>query len=939
MLLCKPYIEIDMRLHPIATALLVTSLSTSVLIGCDKLSNSSPEELIERAKDHQAKGDLKASIIELKSALQKDPNNPRARWMLGETYIQYGLGAEAEKELKKAKELGVSSQTLMVPLAKSLLMQGEYKRLADEIVLLKTEGTPTNRAQLLQLQGEAQLGLGNLEQGCALFDESARADPQYVTAYIGQAKCAFAKKDINKTRALIAHAKSVDPNDVQSWLLEAELADQLGNTKAAHVAYSQALKTEPDNMAAITGHAYTALKLNDPASAKNDIDRAKKQFPDSIPVKYLEALMAYSQGKMSATRDKAQEILKLSPEHSSALLLLGLSSYKLGEYQSAQSNLNRVLVQQPGNTTVRKLLAELMMKSGEGKQAFILLRPALNQSSDPETLAIAANASAISGQLATARQLFNESLKKQPDQASVEVALARTLAASGEQEKALETLRLAAQHDTPDYQANKLLVQVLSQFRRYDEALRITQALQVKLPNKALPFNLEGTVYVAKGDLSSARKSFNQAITVEPTARASVLNLAQIDLAENKLKDARARLEEPINNLIKTPEALLLLATIARREGNEAGYVKSLKAALDTDPNSIAARIQLMSFYFEKNQTKTALALTKEGDQYGLKNPMYLDLKGKIQISAGEASGAVTTYQKLLQLAPNSAKTHMGMAMAQAAAGNLPAARSELATTLKLDPKNAEALSNMAILEASSGDITTARKHAGVLQSQHPKSPEGYALEGDMLLGQNKPGEAAKLYEKAFAIAPSGSTALSLFRAHYRSGNKPMAYEKMGLWLKGHPNDHRSRAYLAAAFKADGQYKEAIRHLEYILAKTPNNIAIQNDLALVYYALGDSRALSLAEKAYTRQPKSAQIADTYGWILLNQGQADKGLGIIRRAADMAPKDPSIRYHLAQALTKHGSRTEARLEVLAALQGGSSFPESKQAKQLLQELKP
>jgi putative PEP-CTERM system TPR-repeat lipoprotein len=928
-----------MQLRPLTSALLIASLSTPILLGCDKLSKATPEELIERAKDFQAKGDNKSSIIELKRAIQKDPNNPQARWLLGEIYIKYGMGAEAEKELKKARELGVSSQSLIVPIARSLLLQREYRRLADEIVL--TPDTPqANRAKLLQLQGEAQLGLGNFEPGCALFDDSARTDPQYVTAYIGQAKCAFARKDIDKARALIAHAKSLDPKDVQSWLLEAELADQLGDAKAAHAAYGQALKTEPDNLAAITGHAYTALKLNDTAGARKDIDKARKQFPNSIPVIYLEGLMALSEGKMEATRDKAQEILRLSPDHSSALLLLGLSSYKLGEYETARSNLSKVLVQQPGNTMVRKLLADIMIKAGEGKQAFDLMRPALNQPApDTQTLALAASASAISGQLANARQLFTEALKKQPDQASLQVALARTQAASGEQEKALETLRLAAQNDTSDLQANKLLVQVLSQLRRYDEALAIARALQAKLPGKALPFNLEGTVYVAKQDLASARKSFGQAIAVEPADEAGVLNLAQIDMAENKLKDARARLEKLTSGPTKSPEALLFLATIDRREGNESAYVKSLQAALGAAPYSLDARVQLMRYYLEKNQAKTALTYTKEGDQYGLKSPAYLDLKGKIQIATGEPSAAVTSYQKLLQLAPNSAKAHIGMAMAQAASGNLAAVRKELTAALKLDPSNPEALTEMTMLEANSGNIAAARKHAGVLQSHYPKSPAGFALEGDILLGQENHGEAAKLYEKAFALAPSGTTALSLFRAQYRAGNKATAYEKMGLWLKDHPDDHRGRAYLASAYKSDARYKEAARHLEYILSKTPDNIVVQNDLALVYSSLRDPRALALAEKVYARQPKSAQIADTYGWVLLNSGQAEKGLGVLRKAADLAPKDPSIRYHLAQALAKTGNRVEARSEVQAALKASRAFPESQQAKQLLQELKP
>ena len=72
-------------------------------------------------------------------------------------------------------------------------------------------------------------------------------------------------------------------------------------------------------------------------------------------------------------------------------------------------------------------------------------------------------------------------------------------------------------------------------------------------------------------------------------------------------------------------------------------------------------------------------------------------------------------------------------------------------------------------------------------------------------------------------------------------------------------------------------------------------------------------------------------------MLLNSGQADKGLDILRKAADMAPRAPSIHYHLAQALAKTGNRVEARREVQSLLSGGLAFQESDQAKALLKEL--
>ena len=225
------------------------------------------------------------------------------------------------------------------------------------------------------------MGLGHLEPGCALFDNSVQLDPTYVAAYVGQAKCAYYKKNIDKARALIAKAKSVDSKDIQPWLLEGDSEGQLGDAKAAYAAYAQALSLEPRNMAAITGHAYTALKLHDTAGAKQDIDKARKQYRDSIPVKYLEGLLALSEGKLEVARDKAQDILRASPEHTGAQMLLGSASYGLKDYEIARSSLSKVIEQQPGNLGARKLLANLMIKHGQGKQALSVIRPALIQTS------------------------------------------------------------------------------------------------------------------------------------------------------------------------------------------------------------------------------------------------------------------------------------------------------------------------------------------------------------------------------------------------------------------------------------------------------------------------------------------------------------------------------------------------------------------------------
>ena len=74
--------------------------------------------------------------------------------------------------------------------------------------------------------------------------------------------------------------------------------------------------------------------------------------------------------------------------------------------------------------------------------------------------------------------------------------------------------------------------------------------------------------------------------------------------------------------------------------------------------------------------------------------------------------------------------------------------------------------------------------------------------------------------------------------------------------------------------------------------------------------------------------------DTLGGILIENGQSERGLQLLGRAAEMAPQAYQIRLNFAKALLKAGRKDAARkeLEVLAKLD--SKLPVQKEAIALL-----
>lgn len=83
----------------------------------------------------------------------------------------------------------------------------------------------------------------------------------------------------------------------------------------------------------------------------------------------------------------------------------------------------------------------------------------------------------------------------------------------------------------------------------------------------------------------------------------------------------------------------------------------------------------------------------------------------------------------------------------------------------------------------------------------------------------------------------------------------------------------------------------------------PKDARAHNNLANVLLQQGDPAALRHAEQARALAPSQPEVNDTLGWVLVQQGQVEKGLRYLREAALRAPDDPGIRAHVDQALLK------------------------------------
>lgn len=903
--------------------------------GCSETETS--QKLTEEARVYHQKGDNKAAVIQLKNALQKNPENGEARYLLGLVYNDLGNGAPAEKELRKALQLKVDKAKVLPALGKALLAQGQFQKILDEI----QPGPETKSVvgSLLALRGNALLALGRQDESKALFEETLKTDAGHTEAYLGMARLALAKHNIAEAVSQTDLALAKSPHDVNALLMKGDLMRAQANKDQAQAAYRQALQISPSSAAIHLRLAALFLDNKQYDAAQGEVTIVRKAEPKNLSALYLQALVDYRQEKYPAAQDTLQELLKIAPNYPPSVLLSGAVAYAMGNYELADRQSGDILKQSPGNAFAVRLQAATQLKLNKPAQAVEILQPLLvAMPKDPNILALAGEAYMQNKEYAKATELLEKAAAIAPQSASVRTELALSRLASGNMGNALSELESASELDATHYKADTILVLAHLSKKEYDKALEAILTLQKKQPDNPVTYILQGTAYLGKKDRANARKGFEKALMLQPTYIVAATNLAQMDLEDNNVAAAHKRFEDVLAKDKNNQQAMLALALLARNAQQEKDYVAWLEKAAKTSASAIKPRLMLAGYYLDKRDAQKALVAAHEAQAANPNDLEALDVLGMAQLANGEKDNALATYSKLVMLAPKAPLAHLRLANAQMVVQNPAAARVSLGKALELKPGDLDALAALTVLEIGAVRYAEAQKAAQLAQKHNPSSPAGFVLEGDVFIAQKQYPQAAKLYEKAFSLGKSGALAIKLHNALRLAGNGKEAEARLLQWAKEHADDLGARNALAESFMQDGRYSMAVEQYQYLLSKNPKNPATLNNLAWLYGQLKDPRAVGYAEQANKLAPGNPNVLDTLGWALVEQGKVNQGLEHLRSALVKAPDVPDIRYHLAVALFKSGDKVMARRELEHALDSGHSFVQERDARSLLEQLK-
>jgi Tfp pilus assembly protein PilF len=611
-------------------------------------------------------------------------------------------------------------------------------------------------------------------------------------------------------------------------------------------------------------------------------------------------------------------------------------------------------------TAERQARAERLLASGDYSAALVELKNVLaDQPSDPRALLAVARATLRLGNLEASEKALNDAASAGADRQSIAELRAQLQLRAGKAAAVLAQLEQGPKFEAAD----TVRVQALGALNRCGEAIPLARTVLESEPTNAQVRLVIAECYGRHGNAARALRELQAAVDAAPADAAAWFALGRVQQVTGRFAEAEKSWDQASMHApgqMDMPQQVILYSTLAdlqiardEQQALRATYEKLLKLAPQaTFTELLGARLQMMEGQLPAAITalqRIAVAAKDVAAVHLLLASAYMS-QGNLEQARQEfklsgESGAGGAGESMVRAnieaaaaAPkDSADYWLHLAVVQMTLAQYDQARNALNQVQAAEPQSKRARIARARLEMKVGNLERARQLAVGLAADAKDDAAAIMLRSDLMIADGDFAQAESLLQTLHRRAPSAKLAIAIYRIR-QAGKLAGPAEPLESWLADHPHEAAVRALLAEYLRSTGANDRAIAEYEMLRSVAPDNAAVLNNLAWLYYLEHDARALAQAKHAWQIDPKTPQIVDTYGWLLVESGALEEGLAILEKA-DTATGlfVPELRYHYVQALLRQGRRDQARERLASLLAEKPEMPRLQDATRLLATL--
>jgi len=876
------------------------------------------ERHIGRASELRDRGDLRASIIELKNAVQKAPGSHQARWRLGLAYLDSGDGASAEKELRRAMELGMEPEDVAISLTRALQMQGKYQEALD--IGVEAGSLPPSQARrLMALQGMSRLRLSQWDEAASLFEAVLADDPQNAEAGVGKALLALSLGHTASARDEVLKVLQSNPDDASALSLFGRLEMFAGNLDAAEKALFEAAEREtPARAETHVLLALAQLKQRRYETAAEHLQTAERLAPGS-PIPYgLKGALYLAQGRYQDAQLAFDRALTLSPDYPAALVFGALNGMLLGNLEIARSQLDRYLSLDPTNRLALGLLDRIQQQEVDPDELRALVSRLLaggasdalaGEAPKGDSSATAKPEPATPMDTAESGDGRREATPKSPERL---VKSGVELLRKGDSNAGIQALKQALELAPYDREARERLIMVYMDRNDHDAALEAARAYQERFPADVRPELMLGLVYLRSKEYEAAAEAFSAALTEEPDNEAAHRGLATAAAAQGDPAQAEQHFSEAIRLAPDNLEARINLARLQNQQGKPESARETLREAVARAPGALEPRLLLAQLLLDAKEPAAAAALLQAVQRTHGSDERLLRTLARAQMESGEYEHAESNLRELALRLPDDARVRFELARSLDRLGRTDEARNELQQVASLDPSLISPHKSLLRLALAQGDLEQARASLSALRALVPADDTDLLLLGAQVaeLEGDLPSAIGDL-RRLIAQAPNGVLVSRLAYDQWQAGDKDGAVTTLEEWVDREPNSVRQQLELAQRYLDLGRPESAVAAYRRVLESEPDNVLALNNLASLLTNEDPKTALGLARRAAAAAPNTRSVTLTLLEATRASGDTDGALRIAEAALQSWPEDPDFRLMRAELVAAEGRGGEAR----------------------------
>jgi len=652
----------------------------------------SSQDYFKSGKAYYDKQKYSEATVQLMNAVQKDPHNRDARYLLALSYMNTGNVNAAGQQFTALLEYFPDDIDANLRLGDLFLSAGRINRdsfrRASELAQKVLAKDPQNVAALI-LSGNASAGLQDFSTAVELFEKAVSLDPQNTAAFVSLGSTQAIQKNNPEAEKAFLKARQADPKDKSALISLGNYYRSVGNAEKAEAIFKEALSIYPADKnvySQAVAFYYQSARFDDAEKVLRDaqtsspkdpapslllaslyVDRSrasdarnllldlKKTFPDSLDVA---ARIAANQMADDPSRAKTEidQILKADPKSPVGRLLLGQLQFSMGQLDAVETTFGKDSTINGTYPQPEFFLGQVAIKKGR-----------IDQAQDHFQKSLSVNGSYFPARTALA-ELFIGTGRYADSRAEVKKVL--TI-----QPAYVPALILDATIDLAE--------------KKYSDAEPKLIALVKAQPENPIVQRQMGLYLESRGRTIDAERSFVKASELQPDLQKGMQDLVQFYMRTKQTERAVQRINSVPDDR-KQAFHYELLGLVYAQAGRYSDAEVSYKKALEKDPASTNSVGYLAALY----------------------------------IQSGRFAEGMNELDVLIKKNPSNAGAYTVKGMIDENQGRIESAKQNYIQALKIDPNYETAGNNLAFLLAEQGqDLNTALGWAQMARKKQPENP------------------------------------------------------------------------------------------------------------------------------------------------------------------------------------------------------------------------